>query len=204
MASIINVDYEAIPGQANQIRETAKQLNNEMTTIYNNISDMHNVWYGDRYNELVKSFNKMIPELNDMLTLVVTEIPFALETIANNYSQADNGVNVTTPNNEGPNKISDLAIINDVGMRFLTSDVASVQNQVSANFRNAEDLMNKIESTYNTISWSSEAADAFRERFTTCKANIISSFENIESQFTTLMNQTQDDIQAAESSNTVQ
>ena len=36
------------------------------------------------------------------------------------------------------------------------------------------------------------------------KNEIVSSFENIESQFTTLMNQTQEDIQATESANTVQ
>lgn len=202
MAKIMNVDYEAIPGQAKQIRGTAKQLNAEMTKAYNSVQEMHNSWYGNRYNELVKAFNEMIPQLNDMLTLVVTEIPFALETIANNYSQADKGANVTAASNEAPNKIANIPVSNDVGMRFITSEVASTQSQVSTNFNTARDQMNKIESIYGTISWSSEAADAFRTKFTKLKSNIVSSFENIDSQFKKLMLQAQQDVDNAETSNT--
>lgn len=202
MAKIMNVDYEAIPGQAKQIRGTAKQLNAEMTKAYNSVQEMHNSWYGNRYNELVKAFNEMIPQLNDMLTLVVTEIPFALETIANNYSQADKGANVTAASNEAPNKIANIPVSNDVGMRFITSEVASTQSQVSTNFNTARDQMNKIESIYGTISWSSEAADAFRTKFTKLKSNIVSSFENIDSQFKKLMLQAQQDVENAETSNT--
>ena len=66
MAKIMNVDYEAIPGQAKQIRATAKQLNSEMTKAYNSIAEMHNSWYGKRYNELVKSnvikYNSLIED----------------------------------------------------------------------------------------------------------------------------------------------
>ena len=199
----MNVDYEAIPGQAKQIRATAKQLNSEMTKAYNSIAEMHNSWYGKRYNELVKLFNNMIPELNDMLTLVVTEIPFALETIANNYAQADKGANVTSASNEAPNKLTNISISNDVGMRFLTSNVSTTQKQVSTNFKNAKEQMNKVESIYGTIKWSSEAADAFKAKFSKLKASIVASFENINSQFTKLMLQTQQDIEASEKSNTV-
>ena len=202
MAKIMNVDYEAIPGQAKQIRGTAKALNSEITKAYTSVQEMHNSWYGSRYNELVKAFNEMIPQMNELLTLVVTEIPFALETIANNYSQADKGVNVTTANNEGPNKINNLPIHNDVGMRFITSDVASTQTQVATNFSSAKDQMNRIESIYQTINWSSEAADAFRAKFTKLKTSIVSSFENIETQFKKLMLQAQQDVQNAETSNT--
>ena len=202
MAKIMNVDYEAIPGQAKQIRGTAKELNSEITKAYKSIQEMHNSWYGKRYNELVKAFNDMIPQLNDMLTLVVTEIPFALETIANNYSQADKGANVTTASNEAPQKINNLPISNDVGMRFITSDVSSTQAQVSTNFTTAKDQMNKIESIYETIRWSSEAADAFKIKFTKLKASIVSSFENVESQFKKLMLQAQQDVENAEKANT--
>ena len=202
MAKIMNVDYEAMPGQAKQIRGAAKQLNSEMTKAYNSVQKMHGSWYGQRYNELVNGFNEMIPQLNELLTLVVTEIPFALETIANNYAQADKGSNVTSASNEAPAKITNIAVSNDVGMRFITSEVASIQEQVSSNFKNAKDQMDKIESTYGTIRWSSEAADAFKARFTKLKASISSSFENIEKQFRKLMLQAQQDVENAETSNT--
>ena len=203
MAKIMNVDYEAMPNQAKQMRSEGKQLNSEMTKAYKSVGEMHNSWYGKRYNELVKSFNEMIPQINDMLTLVVQEIPYALETIANNYSQADKGANATSASNEAPNKITNLSISNDVGMKFLTSNVSSVQKQISSNFKNAKEQMNKIESAYGKIKWSSEAADAFKAKFTKLKASIVSSFENIETQFTKLITQTQQDIENAEKANTV-
>lgn len=203
MAKIQNVDYEAMPGQANEMRGYGKQLNSEMTKAYASVGDMHNAWYGKRYNELVKSFNEMIPQLNEMLTLVVTEIPYALETIANNYSQADRGQNVTAASNEEANKITNLTVSNDVGMKFITSDVSAVQKNISTNFQNAKELMNKAEAAYGRIQWQSEAAEAFKVKFTKLKNNIVKSFEDINTQFTKLMQQTQEDVENAEKANTV-
>lgn len=203
MANIQNVDYEALPGQAGQMRSYGQELNNELKTAYTNIENMHNVWYGQRYNALVKEFNKIIPQINELLDLVVGDVPFALETIANNYAQADKGANVTSAQKTAPNKIVDLTIHNDVGMRFITADVETIKGQVSTNLDNAKAKMDTIESVYQQIQWQSEAADEFRSTFTRLKSNIVTSFENIKSQFTNLMSQTQADIQSAEGANTL-
>lgn len=203
MANIQNVDYEALPGQAAQMRNEGQELNSKLTAAYEEITNMHNVWYGVRYNSLVKEFNNIIPQINELLNLVVGEIPYALETIANNYAQADKGANVTSAQKTAPNMITEIPIYNDVGMRFITGDVENIQSQVSANIDNAKEKMNVIESIYGQIRWQSEASDAFRSTFTRLKSQIIASFDNIKSQFTKLMSQTQQDIQSAESSNTV-
>lgn len=204
MAKIQTVDYEKMPSEAKQMRQEGNSLNNEMTNAYNNIKEMHSSWYGKRYNELVKLFNNMVPQLNELLELVVREIPSTLETIANNYSQADRGQNATTVDNTSAKKIENIPITEDVGMRFITSTVESIQQQVETNFQNAVEQMNKIESIFNKVTWESEAADAFKSKFAKLKSNIIESFNNIKSQFTKLMNQTKEDVQSAESANTVQ
>lgn len=203
MAVIKNVDYEAIPAQAREMRGYGKDLNVEMTKAYAKVAEMHESWYGDRYNELVKAFNNMIPSLNNMLTLVVKEFPFALETIANNYSQVDRGQNATVASNEEPNKLEQIAIIEDVGMKFISANVADARQKVSSNFINARDLMDKIESVYAKIQWQSEAADAFKSQFTKLKNEIVTSFEETNNQFTKLMEQTQQDVENAEKANTV-
>ena len=95
MASIRRVDYESMPLKAEEMRIYGKLLNSEITKAYKSIEEMHNSWYGKRYNKLLKSFNDIVPQLNKMITLVVKEIPYALEVIANNYSQADSGTNIT-------------------------------------------------------------------------------------------------------------
>lgn len=204
MAKIQSVDYEAIPQKASNMREIGMQLNNELLTAYQNVTDMHNVWFGKRYQSLVLDFNALIPQLNEMLALVVGEIPFVLETVANNYAMVDMGSNIVGAQQTAPTRIADIAIATDVGMRFLTSEVNTIQNTVSTNFENSKELMNNIESVLNQVQWESEAADSFRARFAQLKGNIVNSIDNIRSEFVKLMQQAQDDIQNAESANTVQ
>ena len=204
MARIDHVDYEAMPRQAKAMREYALELNSELRAAYTNIGEMHNSWYGVRYNELVKDFNELIPQINDLLKLVVTEIPFAVETVANNYAQADKGQNVTSAEETSANNIENLPITNDVGMRFMTSDVANTQRNVSAKFDSSKELMNKIESEYNRVDWQSEASESFKARFEKLKNDILSAFDNINNEFSKLMTQTKEDIENTEKSNTVQ
>ena len=203
MANIVNVNYEAIPAIARQVRTHAQELNTEMVNVYNSIADMHNCWYGKRYNALAKEFNNIIPEINDLLELVVGDIPYLLETVANNYAQADKGSNVTSAMKTDPKKVTTLAMPGDVGMKFITEEVKTIKTRVSTNFQNAKEKMNSIEATYNKIEWKSEAADAFKTKFTKLKANIVAAFENLDTQFTKLMAQTMEDVQASESANTV-
>lgn len=204
MAKIDHVDYEAMPRQAKAMREYALELNNELRTAYSNVGEMHNSWYGVRYNELVKDFNELIPQVNDLLKLVVTEIPFAVETIANNYTQADKGQNVTSAEETSANNIENLPITNDVGMRFMTAEVANTQRSVSEKFDASKELMNKIEAEYNRVEWQSEASESFKERFNKLKNDILMAFDNINNEFSKLMTQTQQDIETTEKANTVQ
>ena len=204
MAKIQNVDYEAMPRNAKQMRNLGKQLNTEVTNAYKSIENMHSSWYGKRYNELVKHFNNMIPQINEMLQLVVTDIPVTLEKVANNYSQADRGSNATTVENTTPRKITNIEIHNDVGMKFITANVQQVQTKVSNNFKNAKDQMNKISTEYNKVKWTSEASEAFKTKFNKLKTEITKSFEDIEQTFSKLMNHAKEDVQKSETANTVQ
>ena len=204
MAKIDHVDYEAMPRQAKAMREYALELNTELRTAYSNVGEMHNSWYGVRYNELVKDFNELIPQVNDLLKLVVTEIPFAVETIANNYAQADKGQNVTSAEETSANNIENLPITNDVGMRFMTAEVANTQRSVSEKFDASKELMNKIEAEYNRVEWQSEASESFKARFNKLKNDILMAFDNINNEFSKLMTQTQQDIETTEKANTVQ
>ena len=61
-------------------------MNSEITSAYSKLESMHEFWYGKRYNELLTKFNKINPQLNTMLELVVRKLPYVLELIANNYS----------------------------------------------------------------------------------------------------------------------
>ena len=108
MARIDRVDYVAMPGQAKKMRENALELNSELKAAYSIVAEMHNAWYGIRYNELVKDFNGLVEQINELLDLVVTKVPFTIETIANNYSKADKDQNVVSAEETAVNKIEEL------------------------------------------------------------------------------------------------
>ena len=203
MANIIKVDYEAIPRQTMSMRTNGKELNTELQDVYRNIERMHSFWFGARYNALVMEFNKIVPSINDLLELVVDEIPYTLDTVANNYALADRGTGVTKAAKEMPQRIAELPVNNDIGMGFVTTEVENTQQIVSKNFQNAIQKMNVIESEYERITWQSESADAFKAKFRKLKTQIINSFENLNKQFTNLMNQTKDDMQKTENANKI-
>lgn len=203
MAKIRNVDYQAIPKNAKQMRQYGQNLNKEMSNAYASINDMRVFWYGTRYNALVKKFNGIIPSVNEMIKLVVTDIPYTLEVVANNYSNADRGSNATTAQQTAINKIVQIAESKEVGMRFETAQVTDVQSKVNNNFKMALDYMNKFESEYNKVNWESEASQAFKAKFTKLKKQITKSFEEIKADFSKLMEQTKSDIQSTENANTV-
>lgn len=203
MAKIQTVDYKKMPSQAKDMETKGLELNKEFTNAYKSIQNMHSSWYGKRYNELVKGFNGMTTDINKMLTLVISEIPSSLKTIANNYAQADTGSNAGSASKASPHKISNIPTSNDVGLRFITSSVESTKSSVEKNFKNAETKMNQIESAYNKIVWKSEAATAFGNKFKKLKQSILKSIQDINKQFTKLMKQTLDDMAKAEKANTV-
>lgn len=203
MAKVEYVDYKDLAVKAKDIRSHAETLNKELTTAYKSIIDMHKAWYGNRYNELAKDFNELAPSIDEMLKITVTEIPFALETVANNFSQADSGVNATSAQQTQSLKMENVPTPNDIGMRFITEEVTTIKESVKNNLKNAVTEMDSIESTYNKISWKSESSEAFRVKFTKLKSQITEEIETINAQFDKLMKQTLDDIQTTENKNTV-
>ena len=204
MARIDRVDYVAMPGQAKKMREYALELNSELKAAYSNVAEMHNAWYGIRYNELVKDFNGLVEQINELLDLVVTKVPFTIETIANNYSKADKDQNVVSAEETAVNKIEELEITNDVGMRFMTEDVENTQRTISEKFEQSKELMNKIQAEYDRVDWESEASEAFKAKIKELKDSITMAFDNINDQFIKLMTKTQQDIENTEKATTVQ
>lgn len=202
----IDVNYQILATNAKTIRTHAQDLNRYITSVYSKLADMHSVWYGKRYESLVKEFNNIIPQINDLLDLVVKDIPFSLESIANNYSQTEDGYNITSAQQTAPSKVSDLGPYNEGAenkMRFYSADVETVKNQIVSDLDNAKSKMDTIKSVYDQTPWKGEAAQAYTGTLTRLKEEIITSFENITTQFTKLMSQAQEDVNAAETGNTV-
>ncbi len=200
--NISTVDYKQIPSKARQMQSEGQALNSELTSAYNSIGQMSKSWYGKRYNELVKSFNNIINSLNDMLKLVITDIPDTLNTVAKNYASAD-GDSVSSISSASPKRITNIANSTATGMRFIESEVNTTKLNVEKNFANAKQKMENIKTIYNGITWQGDAATAFKSKFNQLKSQIDQSLDDLKRQFSQLMQQTISDMQATEKANTV-
>ena len=200
----MNVDYEDLARKAKKIREQANQINLELSKAYESIGGMHSVWYGQLYNDLCVAFNNITGSLNQLLSLVVSDIPYALEIAANNYSSADrNGQKVTSAVHTEPKKIINVPIIKDIGMDYTESKVEPIRQKVITNLKSVKDRMNDIQVTYNTINWRSDASEAFATKLKKFKNEIDEYIQQIEGDFQKFMSQAAQTISTADKKSTV-
>lgn len=199
----VQVNYDSIPTKASQIKGYGIEINSAISSAYKSIDGMRSSWYGKRYNTIVKEFNAMVGPINTLLGLVVGDIPYILETIANNYAQADKGAKVASGGKESPTKISNISLSSSTGLRFESTAVQQVQQSVSRNFSTAKDKVNAIATTCSSIEWQSSAADALKSRLRQLNNDISSAFGDINNEFTKLINQAMQDMKTTENKNFV-
>lgn len=202
MASISEVNYEEIPGKANEIQQQGTQLNAELSSAWNSVNELRSTWHGLRYNTLISYFNNITDSVNQLLKLVICEIPETLGTVAKNYAAAD-GSSVAAVGAGSVTMVETLSDSDTSTMAYNSGNASDVQSAVNGNISNAEDYMNSIESIFAGINWQSEASEAFSQKFAKLKAQIVDALTNISTQFTNLMQAAQSDIEGAESANTV-
>lgn len=204
MANIGNVDYMSIPAKTDQMRGVGRELNEKMQNMYDKITNLHNFWYGERYNRLVEGFNKIRPSINNIVKLIYTELPASLDIIANNYSKLDRNIGIRTLSEEKEKEIGELAIIDDAGkFRFNSDKVADVKQEVEANINKSIELIDEFENIYKTIDWDSDAATAYKPVFTRLKEEVVTALNNLKKDFTELMTQADQDAKLIENTNTV-
>lgn len=201
--TIEEVDYNGFPRIAKAMREDAIKLNKEVTMAYATVGVMGKNWYGPRYDDLVKIFNKMIPDFENILKLTVTDFPYTLELVANNYSTVDTGKKVTSAEKTPIQKIQNISLSGKTTFRFMEENVKTNQTDINKNFDRILGFIDSIEANYKKLNWVSAAAKEFEMKFNRLKNDISTKVSDTKVQFKKLMDQTVEDIQRSESANTV-
>ena len=203
MANITEVDYEKMPGQAATIRTEGNSLKDNLNGLFTEAKNMHENRYGLRYNSLITELNSMIPVVDDILKLVIDEIPVALETVARNYALAD-GATPNTVNEKEMPSMESIETTVDVGMRFISTSVSANKDTIETKIQNALENLSAIESEYSNVVWDSESATAFSEKFSSLKSSIEIALNSVKTNLSKLMVAAEEDISNAEQNNTVQ
>ena len=200
--NIRSVVYTDLPGQAKKVRDTSKEMDAELKSIYKEVTDLRKDWFGDRYNGVVEAFNKMIPDFNDIIDLLERELPSTLETVANNYSNVDRGQNITTVDNTKPVRINDIPASMEAGVRYIPANVEQAEAKIFKSFARVIQLMKSLQDQINKLSWESDASDKFRAEFTRLQNKISNSIEEVEEKFKENSNKTASDMAMAEKKST--
>ena len=203
MARITEVNYKEIPRKVKQMKDGAMNINNEMFSSYNKIIDMRSDWYGEKYNELAVKCNRVAPDIEKLLVLIVTDIPYSLEEIANNYSVADTGSKVVNQLKVTIKKIPHVELTQINSMRFIQPEVIRVKDEVSTSFGKALNELDVFQKVFDSITWNSEAAEVYRREFLESKNKVKSLLADIKKLFETLIKESTEIIEKAESSNTL-
>ena len=201
MGSQIEIDYENIPAQSKNIRGFAREINNKLLSVYGKIAEMHVCWYGKRYNELVTNFNELVPQFNQFLDVIVGEVPYMFERIANSISDVDVKYNVAVPQRESVQKIQLLPVIDDVGMRYISAEVDEINTNVVKLLQDAEDTMEGIKRIVEQIDIDCDGSAEFKNQFSRLSDAFQYTINNVEKQFSELMKQDKELMETAEKKN---
>lgn len=183
MANVKKVVYEDLPNQAQEVRKTAQEMNNEFQSIYKSVDNLRENWYGQRYNDLLTSLNNASADFNSIIDLMQRELPYTLETIANNYSRVDRGQNIVRPDNTKPQKIASIPYSDEFGIKFQTTEIEQTKSKCISSFAFIEGALNNMQGMIDNMSWESSSSDKFKSEYQELKTKITDTINGIKSQF---------------------
>ena len=200
----IVVDYENIPSKSKKIREYARQINGKLLDIYSQLEKMQNSWNGARYEELIKIYTSLIPVFNKSLEIVVTEIPYMFEVIANSFSTIDIQRKIIIAQRETPKKITAITKTKSKSLKYFGFLVEKDKKAILADFNEINNLLDNIGIIIGQIQIESDAMVEFK----TSVKRFINEYKKLintnSKKFSTIMDQIKNIIELAEKNNTIQ
>ena len=198
-----DVKYEQLPGKIKSLQTAGQNLQKKFQEAYDGAKEMNKAWDGKRYTEVAKAFNNMIPNINKLVKLLVTDVPDNLGTVAKNFAKF-NGTSVSYIS-QSAKTIAQIPNGNATGMKFVESNVSSCKTKINNAFSSAEKILNSdAQSAVNGILgvWSGNDANSFKNSFSTLKNNIVTQIQEIKKAVDSNIAAAISDAKSVESSNT--
>ena len=121
-----------------------------------------------------------------------------METIANDYSKLESGMDSTSAVIISPIRIQLLDMKNDVGMRFISSEVITIHESIKQDFETVVSDLNEYQGIFSQIDWNSDAANVYKSKFDRIKASFNNKIDDINAKFDAIIIQTEEDVENAE------
>ena len=193
----MTITPEEFKSTANILKTCGEDLKRFIDNTHSIIGDMHSVWTGKQYSELVKSFNKDCHIFGDVVTLTKEDVPAALIDIVNTYLATDGQLTYPVMNSgivTYPEIATNEQEVISINTEEVEAKVASLKNA----FKNAKAKIDEIETKINNLSWTGASAENFKFKIKKYKEEVFSCFDLIESKLTEWMTSAAEAMKAAE------
>ena len=194
----ITITPDDIIRRISTIEGAGEGIYNSMVTVYDTIENMHKNWHGERYYNVITTFNQLVEGVNSMID-AIGEVSVNLAKAVNNYVSADAGT-IRASANPISGKVSTMTIPNDEDIDFepnaISADLATVNNK----FTEIRNRIDEIESNINSMQWESAGADRFRSAFKDAKAKIEENMTTLNKEITKYIEESKEAYNKADNS----
>ena len=148
----------------------------------------------------------MIPEFNNIISDVSTDIPNVLRTIAQNYGNFDTD-NFSGGSAETSSALTALTVPTETAIYFDDAAVEAAKKTILGKFADAKGYITSakgvVDSMLSSNEWAGTAADTCQGKLTNYQDTVNRSLEQLSTDFETAINNTIADLKAAEDANTL-
>lgn len=204
---INSVNHGNMDQKAKEMRQKALEMNTNLAKAYEIMQKLHadNNWKGNRYNIVSAAFNKQVDCLNSILTSTVTDIPFAIEVAANNYSSADG---TGRPHDEIKKPINSIQKLSETNkadvMTYIPDAVHQAQATINDYINQAKRDLDEIIRLYGEVNWKTEGASiAFKNSLNDSKEKIDAALKEVTAIINEQIDESDKAMKESEDSSTV-
>lgn len=204
---INSVNHGNMDQKAKEMRQRALEMNTNLAKAYEIMQKLHadNNWKGNRYNIVSAAFNKQVDCLNSILTSTVTDIPFAIEVAANNYSSADG---TGRPHDEIKKPINSIQKLSETNkadvMTYIPDAVHQAQATINDYINQAKRDLEEIIRIYGEVNWKTEGASiAFKNSLNDSKEKIDAALKEVTAIINEQIDESDKAMKESEDSSTV-
>ena len=204
---INSVNHGNMDQKAKEMRQKALEMNTNLAKAYEIMQKLHadNNWKGNRYNIVSAAFNKQVDCLNSILTSTVTDIPFAIEVAANNYSSADG---TGRPHDEIKKPINSIQKLSETNkadvMTYIPDAVHQAQATINDYINQAKRDLEEIIRIYGEVNWKTEGASiAFKNSLNDSKEKIDAALKEVTAIINEQIDESDKAMKESEDSSTV-
>ncbi len=204
---IKSVSHRNMDEKAKQIRAKALDMNDSLTKAYDAMKKLYsdNNWRGNRYNKVAEAFNKQTQCLNDILTTTVTDIPYAIELAANNYSSADGTKRPYQEIKKTINQIQNLPTSGETEiLTYIPESVHTTQSGIVEDITKAKKDLESIIALYDEVKWKTDGASiAFKKKLEQSRTKIDTALKEVTKIINEQIDESDKAMQQSEESSTV-